>query len=286
MTGTQQTYRSRYAEELCRADFNRIAEVMRREAGIELAASKLPLVQSRLRRRLKALCLTDYASYCDLVETAGADDERLELLSVLTTNVTGFFREAHHFDYIARLRIPDLAARLKAGDAVRLWSAGCSTGEEACSLALTFLDAIPDIARYDFRILATDIAPAVIATAVAGVYARTDLSSVPEHLRAAYFQPDDTPAGEMRIAKAVRDLITYRRLNLINPWPLSRRFDVILCRNVVIYFGDETKAAIWTRMARQLRPDGLLMTGHSERLTGSAAEEMALVSTTTYRPRR
>jgi chemotaxis protein methyltransferase CheR len=263
-------------------DFQRIASVLRRETGIELSEAKLPLVQSRLLRRLRALRLPDYGSYCRMVEADEAGDERLQMMSVLTTNVTGFFREDHHFRALLKDRIPDLISRLRMGGSVRIWSAGCSSGEEPYSLALTFLEAMPDISKYDFRLLATDIDPAILKIAVAGRYPDNALTGVPDDLRARYFS--EAGDGISVVEPEIRNLVTFRRLNLIEPWPLTRAFDVIMCRNVVIYFGDDTKAEIWSRMVRQLQPDGWLITGHSERLNGSASDEMQLVATTTYRP--
>ena len=254
------------------------------DTGIELPDHKLPLVQSRVIRRLKALGLSDFRSYCDLVESPEGTAERLEMLSVLTTNVTEFFREPHHFDYLCKHRIPVLCDHLRSGSTVRVWSAGCSTGEEAYSLMLAFLGEIPDIADYDFKILATDIDPVVLKTAVRGLYSDSGIARVPERLRKLYFEPSGDQIEHNQIFQSAKDIVVFRRLNLIDDWPLTRKFDVIMCRNVVIYFGDATKVKVWKRLAQHLQPDGLLFTGHSERLNGPAAELLQLVATTTYQP--
>lgn len=263
-------------------DFRRLADVMRRESGVELLDTKISFVQSRILRRLRALNLNSYQAYCDIVEQGDGHNERLNMLSALTTNVTGFFRERHHFDYLKDHRIPDLTKRLRAGASVRVWSAGCSTGEEPYSLALTFLEASPDIGNYDFKILATDIDPLILKKAMIGNYRAAELKSVPPQLRNRYFRAEDGPGDLQAVSEDLRKLVTFRRLNLLDPWPLTRVFDIILCRNVVIYFAEETKVAIWEKMMRQLHPMGCLMTGHAERLNGPAAAEMELVTTTTY----
>ncbi len=269
--------------DLGRADFHRIAQVVRRDTGIDLPDGKLALVQSRLLRRLRVLGLSHYAEYCDLIEDAAGGDELATMVSALTTNVTSFFREAHHFDFLGDHLMPCFSGRLRAGDRVRIWSAGCSTGEEPYSIALTVLDRMPDAGRYDMKILATDLDPAVLVAAASGSYDEAAVARVPERLRSAWFVPEEGAPHRVRVAKRARDLVTFRRLNLIDPWPLSRRFDVIMCRNVVIYFRDDTKALVWDRLVRQLTPQGWLVTGHSERLIGPAASCMRLELPTTYR---
>jgi len=271
--------------ELSPAEFERIAAVLQAEAGIELTEGKLPLVHSRLSGRLRSLGLQSYRAYCDYVESAEGQGERLEMLSVLTTNVTRFFREPHHFDYLRKDLIPDLTRVLRRGGKVRAWSAGCASGEEPYSLALTFLENVPDISRLDFRILATDIDPAILRQASAGLYSGLALSQVPAEQKAAYFRPCPSGADAWEVGPEIRGLVTFRRLNLIGSWPFNRPFDLIMCRNVVIYFGADTKATVWSRLVGTVRPGGWLITGHSERLSDEAAADMEPLYTTTYRRR-
>lgn len=277
------TGENRILADLNSRDFLRIAEVMQQEAGIYIPESKLPLVQARLLRRLRLLELNSYSEYCAMVEKSENTSERLKMVSALTTNVTSFFRENHHFEYLRNSCMEILISRLKAGNSVRVWSAGCSTGEEPYSLALSFLEAIPDISRYDFRLLASDIDPIVLRTAAEGIYADTALTGVSESSRKAHFEVVEGSNGLCRVRKPVKDLVSFRRLNLIAEWPMKRSFDIIMCRNVVIYFGEQTKAGIWDRLVSQLRSDGTLFTGHSERLSGPATNKVKLVGTTTYR---
>ncbi|MEM1386678.1 MAG: protein-glutamate O-methyltransferase CheR [Pseudomonadota bacterium] len=268
---------------LAARDFERIAALMHREAGIELTEGKMPLVHSRLSARLKSLRLATYGDYCDFIESAAGEAERLEMLSVLTTNVTRFYREAHHFDYLEKAMVPQMRAALDAGRSVRVWSAGCSTGEEPYSLALTFLAAIPALGKADFRILATDIDPAVLDTAAQGIYPSRSLKSVPEEQKQRYFSAARAAPDMWEVGQEIKDLVSFRHLNLISDWPFKRKFDVIMCRNVVIYFSLAAKSHVWPRLLDQLRPGGLLITGHSERLPPEAAEYAELVHKTTYR---
>lgn len=284
MTETFGRQRGRERRELSTRDFRRVARVLEREAGIELVDSKRAMVHSRLLRRLKALRLSDFGDYCDYLEGEGATEERARMVSVLTTNVTSFFREAHHFEFLREHRIPEIRQRLEAGGSVRVWSTGCSSGEEPYSLAMTFLDCIPEIARYDFRILATDIDDEILNLAVSGRYAEAALSTVPDAMKAAYFPPPEGDGDVREISPAVRRLVSFRILNLIEPWPLTRSFDVIMCRNVVIYFSDAAKAEVWRRLLHQLKPDGWLITGHSERLPASNDADAEFLFTTTFRP--
>jgi len=268
---------------LSSADFRRIAASIQREAGIELPDSKRNLAQSRILKRLRHLGMTNFGDYCDFIEQPDNAAERMEMLSVLTTNVTGFFREKHHFSYLDDHCIPALLRRLRGGGSVRVWSAGCSTGEEPYSIALTFLRAMPDIQRYDFKIIATDIDPSVLNYALAGEYADDRLSAVPADLRSAHFAAIRDEPGQFQISPTLRKIVTIRQLNLISPWPFSRKFDVIFCRNVVIYFDAATKTQVWQKLIAQLAPDGVLMTGHSERLSGDSVRDLDNVATTTYR---
>ncbi len=271
--------------ELSPAEFKRIATLLQSEAGIELTPAKLPLAHSRLSARLRALGLKSYGDYCDFIESQDGKDERLEMLSVLTTNVTRFYREPHHFENLTKVMIPELMTTLKKGGSARIWSAGCSTGEEPYTLALTFLSAAPDIARYDFKILASDIDPTVLKTAETGIYAAHSLAQVPEAQRRRYFSQADAKRDTWAVGAELKKLIEFQRLNLIGNWSFPHQFDVIMCRNVVIYFAPETKALVWNRFLQQLRPGGWLITGHSERLSSEAATLTETIHTTTYRRR-
>ncbi|MFT3973826.1 MAG: CheR family methyltransferase [Amaricoccus sp.] len=267
-------------------DFVRLARLVQAEGGISLPEAKAVLVRTRLVRRLRALGLRSFAAYADVVEGAGdaAAREREEMLSALTTNVTRFFREPHHFDTLRERLLPALAARARAGGRVRLWSAGCSTGEEPYSLALTVLEALPEAATLDVRILATDLDRRVLATGTAGLYAARAAQSIPPASLARHFRRVASEDGTRYAAgPALRALVTFRQLNLARPLPVRGHFDAIFCRNVVIYFDEATERQVWCGLSQRLLPGGWLFIGHSERIDTGALPELESDGVSSYR---
>lgn len=269
--------------ELPQSEFRRIAKLLQDTAGIELSDAKLPMVHSRLSARLKVLKMQSYGEYCNFLESNRGSEERLEMLSVLTTNVTRFFREPHHFDYMRKTIVPTLVEQMRQGRPARIWSAGCSTGEEPYSIALTFLEKVPNIAKLKFSIYASDIDPVVLEKASTGIYRDLALSQVPSALKSRYFRPVTERPGHFQVSPEMKQLITFKRLNLMDQWPFKEPFDLIMCRNVVIYFAQEVKDRIWPRFLQQTRPGGWLITGHSERLPADALRNADQVTTTGYR---
>jgi chemotaxis protein methyltransferase CheR len=269
--------------DLTDADFARIAALVRRHMGITLAESKRPLVYSRLARRLRALRLDGFPAYLDLLASPDGTTEREELISAVTTNVTAFFRESHHFDTLRDAALPALIDRARAGGRVRLWSAGCSSGEEPYSIAATLAAACPDAARLDIRILATDIDRAILARAEAGLYPDETAAALPADLARLVFPREGRGPEGQAVADPLRRLIRFRRLNLIDTWPMRGPFDVIFCRNVMIYFDRPAQEEIWQRFASLLAPGGWLMIGHSERVSGPAQAGLSVAGITTYR---
>lgn len=263
------------------ADFATIARRAQADFGLHLTEAKRDLVYSRLAKRLRQLGLPDFAAYCRLIESQDGIDERVEMLSALTTNVTHFFREEHHFQTLRTSVLPPLIKAARNGRRVRLWSAGCSAGQEPYSLAFTLLDLCPDAARLDIRILATDVDPAIVGRAKAGLYDAEELQSLPDPVRQRYVEPEE--GGRARIGDQPRQLIRFGELNLIQDWPFRGSFDVIFCRNVAIYFDKPTQSRLWSRFAEVLTPGGLLCIGHSERLSGPASEVFEAAGVTTYR---
>jgi chemotaxis protein methyltransferase CheR len=265
-------------------DFRQIAEILHGASGIALTENKTTLVYSRLAKRLRALGLESFRDYCALVGDNNNVDERQKMVAALTTNVTAFFREAHHFDHLRAKVLPPLLERARQGARVRLWSAACSTGMEPYSIALTVLELAPDAADYDLRILATDIDPNVVAEGREGVYADTVMQPVPDTMKSRWMEPIGAPgARRWRMGEQLRSLVAFRELNLIGRWPMQGRFDAIFCRNVVIYFEENTQARIWSRFTQVLQPGGRLYIGHSERLNGPAVDQFESDGLTTYR---
>ena len=260
-------------------DFRKIAALIYQMAGITLPEAKATLVYSRLAKRLRTLGLRSFSEYCELVESNAGEVERGSMLTALTTNVTRFFREPHHFEHLRKTVIEPLAPAIRAGRRLRIWSAGCSTGQEPYSIALTLLDVIPEAARLDVKILATDIDRNVIATARQGIYTEDLLEGVSLAQRDRWLE---RTSGGWEVGPAARSLVSPRELNLMAQWPMAGQFDVIFCRNVVIYFDEPTQERIWSRYASKLVPGGRLYVGHSERVSypGSAFETDGL---TTYK---
>ncbi len=263
------------------ADFAVIARRAQAEFGLHLTEAKKDLVYSRLTKRLRQLGLGDFHSYCRLIEAPDGADERRQMLSALTTNVTHFFREGHHFQTLRSTVLPPLLAAARAGGRLRIWSAGCSAGQEPYSLAFTLLELCPEAARHDIRILATDVDPAILARAREGVYDAEEAKSLPDGVRSAHLR--DLGNGKVSVGDKARALITFGELNLMQDWPMRGPFDVIFCRNVAIYFDKETQARLWLRFADMLAPGGYLCIGHSERVAGPAMPLLVGAGVTTYR---
>lgn len=261
------------------ADFGVIAKRAHQEFGLHLTEAKKDLVYSRLTKRLRQLGITDFRDYVRLLEADQA--ERVHMLSALTTNVTQFFREDHHFKTLRDTVLPGLIAKARQGGRVRIWSAGCSAGQEPYSLAFTLLEAFPEAAKHDIRILATDVDPAILARATAGTYDGDEAKSLPAKVRDRFASISEK--GSLTVGAKARALISFGELNLMGAWPFRGLFDVIFCRNVAIYFDKDTQARLWQRFGGQLVQHGYLFIGHSERLNGPASAEFQSCGVTSYR---
>ena len=261
-------------------DFCTIKDTLHGDAGIALDETKVPLVYSRLAKRIRALGLSSFRDYCALILSHEGVDERQRMLAALTTNVTRFFREPHHFEHLRRHVLPPLLADAGRGGSVRIWSAGCSTGQEPYSIALTILGMLPGAASLDIRILATDIDTNVIATARTAEYPDDLVRDIPVDLRSRWLKR--TGGGAWAMSAEVRELVRFRELNLIRDWPMKRPFHAIFCRNVVIYFDEPTQATIWRRFSDNLIRGGTLLIGHSERVLGPAQSRFTTTALTTY----
>ncbi|WP_182085034.1 protein-glutamate O-methyltransferase [Aureimonas sp. ME7] len=260
-------------------DFLLIAKVLYEDSGIALPSSKSALVYSRLAKRLRALGLASFKDYCSLITSHAGASERVTMLAALTTNVTHFFREPHHFDHLRKTLLPPLLDNARRGGRVRIWSAGCSKGHEPYSIGLTILDMMPNAADYDIRILASDIDPNVVEFGREGLYDDEALKPVSSELKRKWFTRE---GGEFRVADELKALVAFRELNLIGQWPMKGRFDAIFCRNVTIYFDEPTRQRIWGRFTQLLEPRAFVYIGHSERMAGAAAEQTTLVGNTIY----
>lgn len=264
-------------------EFERIRERLYEVAGISLSDAKRTLVIARLSKIVRGMRLQSFDAYLDYLETRGTADEAQEFVNALTTNLTRFWREEHHFahlvDYVGDLigtRTSQSSKRL------RIWSAGCSTGQEPYTIALSLIDAWPELKRWDFKILATDIDTSVIAKAATAIYPDSELNGLsPE--RARLF--DRLGDGRVRIPEAIASLVSFKPLNLMaQQWPMKGPFDAIFCRNVAIYFDKPTQSELFARLGQLLAPSGFLYIGHSENL-GTGSTGFRLVGKTIYQSR-
>lgn len=274
----------RMAEE----DFARIAALLHRLTGIYLTEAKRAMVVSRLGRRVKALGLDGLTSYVDLIHSPAGTDELEEMIQALTTNMTRFDREAAQFVHFETDVMPALAARARAGERVRLWSAGCSSGEEPYSLGFRVLDQCPEAPGLDLRILATDIDRKILNRAIAGRYAVDQLAPLSKAHRERYFswpEARSTEKGEglAGISGELRAIIAFRVLNLLADWPFRGQFDAIMCRNVTIYFDAETQARLWRRFSERLVPGGILYIGHSESVSADVLADFETLGAGVFR---
>ncbi|MCJ8158681.1 protein-glutamate O-methyltransferase CheR [Sphingomonas sp. LaA6.9] len=267
--------------ELGLSEFRAIAAIMQEEARIHLVESKMTLVHSRLSRRLREHGLTRFADYVALVHNDPV--EREAMVVALTTNHTHFFRENHHFDHLREKLLPALQGRARIGRPVRIWSAGCSSGEEVYSIAMCLAGDAQASAGWlrqgDVKLLATDIAPHVVDSVARGVYSAATVEPIPASYRSRWLKPE---GDGYAVAEELRSLVTARVLNLFDPWPMRQKYDAIFCRNVMIYFDDVAKAELEARFVDMLAPGGFLYIGHSERLIGAAAGVMEPVGQTIY----
>ncbi len=262
--------------------FDRISALMYEISGVNLTDGKRELVRARIGKRLKATGWDTYGEYVDFVESQEGREELARMVDALTTNKTSFFRELPHFEYLRDTVLPHFANPRKP---LRIWSAGCSSGEEPYSVAILLRQVFQDLPRRDVRILATDLSQEMLARARKGVFDEQQTEGLPAKLRARFFQPVHGSASgtvRYRVQEEVRDMVKLAPLNLVGPWPMKGPFDVILCRNVMIYFDRATRERLVQRFTQLLPPGGHLMVGHSESLNG-LAHDLQYVQPAVYR---
>ena len=262
-------------------DFAALRALVKEHTGIHLTEQKRELVYGRLSRRLRALGLESFRAYRELLER-NEGDELVQFCNAITTNLTSFFREAHHFQYLREQLLSSRAADPRGPRRLRFWSAGCSTGEEPYSLAMTIHEALPDARRWDIRILATDLDTEVLARGMRGIYEEERVRGMSAERLARFFRKEAGAAQGCSVTQELRDLITFRELNLMHTLPMKGPFDAIFCRNVVIYFDKETQRQLFARIAQLQRPGDILFLGHSENLF-RVCEDYTLVGKTIYR---
>lgn len=261
-------------------EFRFLAELANKRTGIVLAEHKKDMVYSRLVRRLRALGLRSFAEYCELMQGEQGQEEIGNLVNAITTNLTSFFREKHHFEHLRDTVLAPLAARPPSPKRLRIWSAGCSAGMEPYSLAMTVKSAFKDLQNWDAKILATDIDTNMLKTGSEGEYDAGQYENIPPA-----FRGDVARAGNgdrIRMSDELKRLLAFKHLNLLESWPMKGPFDAVFCRNVVIYFDKPTQARLFNRIADLIVPGGWLYIGHSENLF-KVCDRFELVGRTIYR---
>lgn len=270
------------AYELSQTDFDELRGLVKTYTGISLSETKRELVKRRFTPRLRALGLDGFDAYIRYVH-AYPEDELMEFASAITTNLTSFFRERHHFDYLTSEVVPQLLQSNRSTRRIRVWCSAASTGQEPYSIAMTLLDAIPDINAWDLRILATDIDRACLERADSGIYDLGEIEQVSSALRGRWFlRGTGSNAGKAKVRDALKRFVQFRPLNLIGSWPMSGPIDVIFCRNVFIYFDKAQQKQIMDRYSRLQAPGAYLFLGHSESLH-NLSRDYRLVAHTVYR---
>jgi len=267
------------------SDFQALRTLVKEMTGINLAESKRELVYGRVSRRLRALNLSSFRAYRQLLET-GDGSELVAFCNALTTNLTSFFRESHHFDYLRDEYLVPLREAGRRGDRVRIWSSACSSGEEPYSIAMTIAEALPDWQKWDIRILATDLDSDILARAQRGRYAADRVRGMDPGRLAKFFK-EIKEGGETtyQVTAEFEKLITFKQINLMHDLPMSGPLNVVFCRNVIIYFDKDTQRGLFTRIAKLQRADDLLFLGHSETLF-KVSDDYSLIGKTIYRRNR
>lgn len=264
-------------------NFGFIRDLVGERTGIVLSDLKRDMTYGRLVRRLRELKLSSFDEYCALLKS-GDEDELINLTNAITTNLTSFFREPHHFEFLSQELLPKLLAS-KADRRLRIWSAGCSSGEEPYTIAMTILESVPQIRNWDIRILATDLDYNMVSRAASGIYTEERVNGIDARRQKRWFRRGrGENAGMVRVSPELQNLITFKQLNLLHEWPMKGPFDIIFCRNVVIYFNKETQRELFSRYADIMTPDGHLFIGHSESLY-KVSDRFELLGRTIYRRR-
>jgi chemotaxis protein methyltransferase CheR len=268
-TGSREISHGR--DSLGRKDFEKLAKFIQNYSGIKMPPNKLTMVEGRLRRRLKATGYPSFAQYCHyLFDQGGLEDETIHLIDAVTTNKTEFFREPDHFRVLEESVLADVMRHRNGRRPVKIWSAASSIGAEPYTLAMVLSEFAARHRGFEYEILGTDLCTQVLETAVLGIYPEAMMAPVPDPLYSRYVLRDkNAKRGLNRIVPELRSQVRFARLNLMDAtYPLDSDFDVVFCRNILIYFDKPTQAAVLQRLCSHIRPGGYLFMGHSETLAG------------------
>jgi chemotaxis protein methyltransferase CheR len=251
-------------------DFGRLSRFIYDTCGIKMPDVKKTMLEARLQKRLRVLGMKSFGDYCDyLFSTSGMEQELVQMLDMVTTNKTDFFREPDHFDYLTQKVLPEWCSR-HAGARLAIWSAGCSSGEEPYTLAMVLSEFALSHPGFDFQILATDISTRVLEKAKNAIYPEALVDPVPLALKKKYLlRSKDKTNGTVRIVPQLREKVRFRRLNFMDEdFGMREQLDIIFCRNVIIYFDRPTQERLLRRFHQQMKPGAFIFMGHSETLSG------------------
>jgi chemotaxis protein methyltransferase CheR len=269
--------------DLTMREFNIVSTMVKDLCGINLHDGKKELVKARLVKRMHELRMDRFSQYIDHITSESGQAEILPMLDALSTNLTFFFREMPHFDLLASQVVPEMMARHATDRRLRIWSAGCSSGDEPYSIAIVLKQVIAARPAWDARVLATDLSRRMLAVANRGIYVAERLRQTPPRVTAEYFTCQRGKEGKLyQVNESVRQMVSFSYLNLMEPWPMHGPFDAIFCRNVMIYFDKATQGRLAERFWDLLTPGGILFIGHSESLTG-VQHRFSYVQPTVYR---
>lgn len=287
MTNGQDGFRPHLPATMKDRVFQRFSSFIYDNVGIKMPPAKKTMLEARLQKRLKALGMESFEEYGDYVfSRAGYDSELIHLIDVVTTNKTDFFREPAHFDYLLKSAVPTILNRGREiqRDPLRIWSAGCSSGEEPYTLAMVLAEFAEKYPGFRYSILASDISTRILETARGAIYPEERTDTIPLSLKKKYLLKSKNPALSLvRISPLLRSTVTFRRINFMDDdFGIAEKMDIIFCRNVVIYFDKQTQQTLMRKFHRQLRPGGYLFIGHSETLSGLDVD-FGPVASTIYR---
>ncbi len=269
--------------EFTQEEFNFLRKIVNDRTGIVVVDEKIDMFYSRLARRVRKLGLPSFKQYCDVIRDEKDGLEAAQLINAITTNLTSFYREGYHFEFLSKSLVPELIRTDPKQKRLRIWSAGCSTGEEPYSIAVTLNQLGLPAKGWDIEILATDIDSNVLEHAARGVYGLDQIQSIPDqYVRSGFLKGKGGRFGKVRVKQDVRNLVKFAQLNLNSEWSLPEPMDVVFCRNVIIYFDTESKKKLVDRIAENLKTEGYLFIGHSESLF-RVSNRLELVGKTIYR---
>lgn len=251
-------------------DFGILSSFVYEELGIKMPPAKKIMLQSRLQKRLAALKMDSFKEYIEFVfSKEGQEEEIIKMIDLITTNKTDFFRESSHFDYLTSTALPEICSAGKNKKTIKIWSAGCSSGEEPFTIAIVLREFFQNHPEFDFEVFATDISLRILQKAITAIYPEDRISSVPDTLKRKYFlKSKDKINRTVRLVPEIRSRVVYQRLNFMDSqYVVERDFDIVFCRNVLIYFDRDTQQQVITKLASKLRHDGIFFLGHSESIT-------------------